>query len=110
MEIIDQHDAAFPSSISRFGLCLSLTPKWRMRSEGSMKVRPTVMVADDPEIEGNARTSWGIAQRWRATPEIRHRHDDVGSGRRFAGELDADALAHLVDVSCPRRRKSGLAK
>jgi 3-oxoacyl-ACP reductase-like protein len=30
-----------PLSLARLGLCFSRTPRWRMRSDGSMKVRPT---------------------------------------------------------------------
>ncbi len=30
-----------PWSMARLGLCFSLTPRWRMESDGSMKVRPT---------------------------------------------------------------------
>ena len=30
-----------PSSIARLALCFSFTPRWRIWSVGSMKVRPT---------------------------------------------------------------------
>ena len=35
---------------------------------------------------------------------IGHRHDEVGVDRAFAGEFDADALAHVVDVAALDRR------
>ena len=55
-----------------------------------------IVVADDAEIEGDAR-GLGEADRGRHAG-IGHRHDDVGGGRRLARELRADPLAHLVDA------------
>ena len=56
---------------------------------------PDIMVADDAELEGNAG-GLRIADR-RGHARIRHRHDDVGIDRGFAGELGAHFLAHFVD-------------
>ena len=55
-----------------------------------------VVVADDAELEGDA-ARFGIADR-RRHAGIGNRHHDVGGHRAFAGELDADPLAHVVDV------------
>ena len=56
-----------------------------------------IVVADDAELVGNAGLLREADRRRHAG--IRHRHDDVGVGRRLARELGAHRLAHVVDVA-----------
>ena len=81
----------------RLALCLSLTPSARICCVGSMKVRPDIVVADDAELEGDARGR-GVAER-RGHAGIGHRDHDVGLGRRFARQLGRP-------YSCGPRRRS----
>ena len=56
---------------------------------------PDIMVADDPQLEGQARFR-GIADGGRHAG-IRHRHDDIGINMALARQLHADILARLID-------------
>ncbi len=55
-----------------------------------------IVVADDAQLEGDARLL-RIADR-RRHAGVGHRDDDVGGDVALARELGADALAHLVDA------------
>src|SRR6516162_812699 len=55
-----------------------------------------VMVADNPELEGQAGFL-GIADRCRHT-RVGDRHNDVGIDRTLAGKLLPDAFPRLVDA------------
>ena len=61
-----------------------------------------IVVADDAELEGNARLGC-IADR-RGHARIGHRdRPHRPATARLAGQLGADALARLIDAACPRR-------
>ena len=70
-----------PSIIRRLALCLSLTPMWRIEFVGLDEGSPDIMIADDAELEGHARSLREADRRRRAG--IGHRHDDVGIDRDF---------------------------
>ena len=79
-----------PRTAPALAECLSLTPSWRMRCSGSMKVRPDVVVADDAELEGDAALL-GVADGG-GHAGVGDRDDHVGLGRRLARELRAHRL------------------
>ena len=58
---------------------------------------PDIVVADDAEFERQAALS-RVADR-RRNPQIGHRHDDVGVGRRLARQFRPHRLAGVVDGS-----------
>ena len=99
--VVDEHDALAVDD-GAVGRVLQahaeLAHRLRRLDEGAADI----VVADDAELVGDA-AGLGVADR-RRHAGIGHRHDDVGLGRRLAGELGADRLAHLVDVAAVHDR------
>ena len=89
IEVVDQHDALAVDHGAVGGVLephAKLTDVLGRLDEGA----PDIVVADDAELEGNADCLRIADRGWDAG--IGHRHDDVGIGRRFAGELGAHRL------------------
>jgi hypothetical protein len=93
--IVHQDD---PLALDHFGVraVLQLHPEVADRIRRLDEGAPDVVVADDPQFEGNPR-GLGIAERG-GHPGIRHRDDQVGVHRPFVGKFRADPLARLVDA------------
>ena len=85
-----------PSSSARLALCFSLHAHVADRVGRLDEGAADIVVADDAEIEGEARRLREADRRRRAG--IGHRHDDVGLGRRFR------APARRRCACAPRRR------
>ena len=95
--VVDQHDALAVDH-GAVGRVLEahaqVADRLRRLDEGAADI----VVADDAELVGDARVLREADRRRHAG--IRHRHDDVGLGRRFAREL-------ARPWSCARRRRCG---
>ena len=93
--IVHQHDP-LARQHGPVGVVLQLDPQVADLLARLDEGPPDVVVADDPQLEGDPRLL-GVADGGRH-PGIGHRYDHVGVHVAFPRQLGADALAGLVDA------------